>query len=195
MPHIIESYFNSVTQRNLLSVIYRCQKLRCGICVCNRINRFVFRFSASSCLPVSPFRFKFLNMCAVTKHNITKIRRCKCGDDLPGKSFFHQKRNISGMINMCMCQKNVIYISRCNRKFLILVNPPSRQYCPNAYMCLHLASVRSCVFHCHRLATASIGIVVHSYHLAPFSVASTSSCLALMSMPLCICCLLLSIGS
>ena len=31
--------------------------------------------------------------------------------------------------------------------------------------------------------------------LPPFSVANTSSCLALMSMPLCICCLLLSIGS
>jgi hypothetical protein len=31
---------------------------------------------------------------------------------------------------------------------------------------LHLASIRSCVFHCHRLATASIGIVVHNYHLA-----------------------------
>ena len=25
------------------------------------------------------------------------------------------------MIDMCMCQKNVIYLSRCNRKFLILI--------------------------------------------------------------------------
>ena len=90
MPYIIKSDFYSVTQCNLLTVIHRCQKLGRRICICNRINRFVFRFPASSCLPVSPFRLKFLNMGTVTQHDIAQICRCKCCNDLSGKSLFNQ---------------------------------------------------------------------------------------------------------
>ena len=60
---------------------------------------------------------------------------------------------------------------------------------------LYLAAIRSGIFHSQRFSTGRVLILIHSHHLPLFSVASTASPLQRISIPLCICCFVLSIGS
>ena len=76
------------------------------------IQWLIQRFAASLCLPVSPLCLKFLDMCTVPEHDLTKRNCSSSCMDLAGKSSSIKQRQKTGMVNMCMGQQDIVNISR-----------------------------------------------------------------------------------
>ena len=76
-------------------------------------------FPRALCFAVFPFCFAFLNMCGITQHDIAKLFGCLSSVDriiIPGSN---QCRDLSGMVNMRMCQKDRINLFRLDRDLAV----------------------------------------------------------------------------
>ena len=80
-----------------------------------------FRFALTASFTVTPFCLEHLNMGTVSKHNVTKVAGGLRCINRSLKSFCVDSGKISGMIHMCMGQKNKIQVASLYRNILILV--------------------------------------------------------------------------
>ena len=71
-------------------------------------------------LTVLPLRILHLDMCTVTQHNATQIRRSIRGIDLSSEASGIQKRQKTRMIHMGMGQQHIIHLRLAHRKLCIL---------------------------------------------------------------------------
>ena len=79
------------------------------ICILHGIQRLHHRIIRRTfCLTILPFRFGTLDMCTVTQHNATQIRRSIRGIDLSSEASGIQKRQKTRMIHMSMSQEYII---------------------------------------------------------------------------------------
>ena len=85
------------------------------------VSRNKFRFSLTTSFTVSPFCLEHLNVGTVSKHNVTKVAGSLCCINRSLKSFCVDSWKISGVIHMCMGQKNKIQVTSLYRNILILV--------------------------------------------------------------------------
>ena len=80
-----------------------------------------FRFSLTTSFTVSPFCLEHLNVGTVSKHNVAKVAGGLCCINRALKTFCVDSGKISGVIHMCMGQKNKIQVTSLYRNILILV--------------------------------------------------------------------------
>ena len=85
------------------------------------VSRNKFRFSLTTSFTVSPFCLEHLNVGTVSKHNVTKVAGSLCCINRALKTFCINSGKISGVIHMCMGQKNKIQVTSLYRNILILV--------------------------------------------------------------------------
>ena len=51
-------------------------------------------------------------MRTVTQHDLTERSRCRSSVDFPGKAACIEQRQQAGVVNVCVCQKNIVNFSR-----------------------------------------------------------------------------------
>ena len=84
------------------------------------IDRLGSRGAAALGLSVFPFRFRLLDVCAVTQHDLTQGAGGCAGIDRSAVSFFIQQRQHPGMVDMCMGKQHEIQFRIRNRQRLVL---------------------------------------------------------------------------
>ena len=89
------------------------------LCIIHIIQRRHFRFTGTSRLTISPLCFKFLNMCRIFEHNPTELTSGLRGKHLPPEPMVIQKRQKTGMVDMCVRHKHIIDHCRIHRNLLI----------------------------------------------------------------------------
>ena len=121
MPGINKPYRNSFCRSNhfIIRTVYKIFDNAHGIF--HRVRRHEFRFALSSAFTVSPLCLEHLDMCTVTKHDITEMAGCICGINRSLETFCINCRQISGVIHMRMGQKHEVQFSRCHGNFCILI--------------------------------------------------------------------------
>ena len=85
------------------------------------VSRNKFRLALAASFTVSPFCLEHLNVGTVSKHNVTKVAGSLCCINRALKTFCINSGKISGVIHMCMGQKNKIQVTSLYRNILILV--------------------------------------------------------------------------
>ena len=119
MTRIHKSYAYSICHINFFVVIAADQTADRTNCIIDIIQRNYFCSSGSLSFSVFPLCFEHLNVRTVPQHNIAQIRCRFCCKNLSAESSLVQKWKLSGMIDMCMCQKHHINITGSNRNLLI----------------------------------------------------------------------------
>ena len=121
MSGIYETYADSLGRFNGFFVRTRNEVLNDTHGIFHGVCRNKFRFSLTTSFTVSPFCLEHLNVGTVSKHNVTKVAGSLCCINRSLKSFCVDSGKISGMIHMCMSQKNKIQVASLYRNILILV--------------------------------------------------------------------------
>ena len=121
MSGIYETYADSLGRFNGFFVRTRNEVLNDTHGIFHGVCRNKFRFSLTTSFTVSPFCLEHLNVGTVSKHNVTKVAGSLCCINRSLKSFCVDSGKISGVIHMCMGQKNKIQVTSLYRNILILV--------------------------------------------------------------------------
>ena len=121
MSGIYETYADSLGRFNGFFVRTRNEVLNDTHGIFHGVCRNKFRFSLTTSFTVSPFCLEHLNVGTVSKHNVTKVAGSLCCINRSLKSFCVNSGKISGVIHMCMGQKNKIQVTSLYRNILILV--------------------------------------------------------------------------
>ena len=121
MSGIYETYADSLGRFNGFFVRTRNKILDNAHGIFHSVSRHKFRFSLTTSFTVSPFCLEHLNVGTVSKHNVTKVAGSLCCINRSLKSFCVDSGKISGVIHMCMGQKNKIQVTSLYRNILILV--------------------------------------------------------------------------
>ena len=121
MSGIYETYADSLGRFNGFFVRTRNEVLNDTHGIFHGVCRNKFRFSLTTSFTVSPFCLEHLNVGTVSKHNVTKVAGSLCCINRSLKSFCVDSWKISGVIHMCMGQKNKIQVTSLYRNILILV--------------------------------------------------------------------------
>ena len=85
------------------------------------VSRNKFRLALAASFTVTPLCLEHLNVGTVSKHNVTKVAGSLCCINRALKTFCINSGKISGVIHMCMGQKNKIQVTSLYRNILILV--------------------------------------------------------------------------
>ena len=85
------------------------------------VSRNKFRLTLAASLTVTPLCLEHLNVGTVSKHNVAKVAGGLCCINRALKTFCINSGKISGVIHMCMGQKNKIQVASLYRNILILV--------------------------------------------------------------------------
>ena len=85
------------------------------------VSRHKFRLALAASFTVTPLCLEHLNVGTVSKHNIAKVTGGLCCINRALKTFCINSGKISGVIHMCMGQKNKIQVTSLYRNILILV--------------------------------------------------------------------------
>ena len=121
MSGIYETYADSLGRFNGFFVRTRNEVLNDTHGIFHGVCRNKFRFSLTTSFTVSPFCLEHLNVGTVSKHNIAKVAGGLCCINRALKTFCINSGKISGVIHMCMSQKNKIQVTSLYRNILILV--------------------------------------------------------------------------
>ena len=73
MPRVGKAHLNSVKERELFIIPMRHELLENAFRVLHRVERHIRFFTAALAFAVAPFRFKLLNVCAVSQHDVAQI--------------------------------------------------------------------------------------------------------------------------
>ena len=122
MSGIYKTHLNPVCQfQNLL--IRAAHQMRDGSLRIVHIIQRLYRFLAGSLsFPVSPFCFKHLDMCTVTKHDLAQIHGGIGRINISPEPLCIQNRKFSGVIDMCMCQQYKIkFRSRHRNRYILKI--------------------------------------------------------------------------
>ena len=101
------------------------QQPQCTCRVLGRIDRVYRRATGAHRLSVQPLRIGHLNRSRVHQHDPAEIFRCLCRIDLATESVLIQLGQHARVIDMRVCQKNCIDLSRQNRKRHVFKNVDS----------------------------------------------------------------------
>ena len=121
MSGIYETYADSLGRFNGFFVRTRNKILDNAHGIFHSVSRHKFRFSLTTSFTVTPLCLEHLNVGTVSKHNVTKVAGSLCCINRSLKSFCVDSWKISGVIHMCMGQKNKIQVTSLYRNILILV--------------------------------------------------------------------------
>ena len=121
MSGIYETYADSLGRFNGFFVRTRNEVLNDTHGIFHGVCRNKFRFSLTTSFTVSPFCLEHLNVGTVSKHNVAKVAGGLCCINRALKTFCINSGKISGVIHMCMGQKNKIQVTSLYRNILILV--------------------------------------------------------------------------
>ena len=121
MSGIYETYADSLGRFNGFFVRTRNKILDNAHGIFHSVSRHKFRFSLTTSFTVSPFCLEHLNVGTVSKHNVAKVAGGLCCINRALKTFCVDSGKISGVIHMCMGQKNKIQVTSLYRNILILV--------------------------------------------------------------------------
>ncbi len=91
-------------------------------CIIQIIDRNDLRLSGAAPLTVLLLRLALLNVRAVTQHDIRQILRRVRADDLPVEAEFVRVRDHSCVVNVCVCQQDVVDVRIFHRKRCVLVD-------------------------------------------------------------------------
>ena len=121
MSGIYETYADSLSRFNGFFVRTRNEVLNDTHGIFHGVCRNKFRFSLTTSFTVTPLCLEHLNVGTVSKHNVTKVAGSLCCINRALKTFCINSGKISGVIHMCMGQKNKIQVTSLYRNILILV--------------------------------------------------------------------------
>ena len=121
MSGIYETYADSLGRFDGFFIRTRNKILDNAHGIFHSVSRHKFRFSLTTSFTVSPFCLEHLNVGTVSKHNVTKVAGSLCCINRALKTFCINSGKISGVIHMCMSQKNKIQVTSLYRNILILV--------------------------------------------------------------------------
>ena len=121
MAHIRKTDLNAVADRDPLSVLAWHKQLYGIQGILHHIHRLILRLSCSSALAVAPLCLKFLDVRAVTQHNVAEIRCRECGKDLSLKSILRKPWQHSRVVNVRMGKEHIVNILLRDRQPRILI--------------------------------------------------------------------------
>ena len=121
MSGIYETYADSLGRFDGFFIRTRNKILDNAHGIFHGVSRNKFRFSLTTSFTVSPFCLEHLNVGTVSKHNVAKVAGGLCCINRALKTFCVDSGKISGVIHMCMGQKNKIQVTSLYRNILILV--------------------------------------------------------------------------
>ena len=111
MACINKAHIHSGKQGEFFLIPVRYKQFQCSQCLIHCVQRHIGIAAVSHGFPVSPFCFKFLNVRAVAQHDFTE-RGCRfCCVNFSGKSAGKQQRKQPGVVNVGMCEKNVVNLT------------------------------------------------------------------------------------
>ena len=112
MPRINETHLHTLTECEFLFIPVRTQQLNSSKRVVHGIQRHIWLLALAQRLAGAPLCFKFLDVRTVTQHDAAQRSSSLGGVDLAGKTARAQQRQQTGMVDMGMCQQNVIHGAR-----------------------------------------------------------------------------------
>ena len=121
MSGIYETYADSLSRFNGFFVRTRNEVLNDTHGIFHGVSRNKFRLTLAASFTVTPLCLEHLNVGTVSKHNVTKVAGGLCCINRALKTFCINSGKISGVIHMCMGQKNKIQVAPLYRNILILV--------------------------------------------------------------------------
>ena len=121
MSGIYETYADSLSRFNGFFVRTRNEVLNDTHGIFHGVSRNKFRLTLAASFTVTPLCLEHLNVGTVSKHNVAKVAGGLCCINRALKTFCINSGKISGVIHMCMGQKNKIQVAPLYRNILILV--------------------------------------------------------------------------
>ena len=121
MSGIYETYADSLGRFNGFFVRTRNEVLNDTHGIFHGVSRNKFRLTLAASFTVTPLCLEHLNVGTVSKHNVAKVAGGLCCINRALKTFCINSGKISGVIHMCMGQKNKIQVTSLYRNILILV--------------------------------------------------------------------------
>ena len=121
MSGIYETYADSLSRFNGFFVRTRNEVLNDTHGIFHGVSRNKFRLTLAASFTVTPLCLEHLNVGTVSKHNVAKVAGGLCCINRALKTFCINSGKISGVIHMCMGQKNKIQVTSLYRNILILV--------------------------------------------------------------------------
>ena len=118
---IYETYADSLSRFNGFFVRTRNEVLNDTHGIFHGVSRNKFRLTLAASFTVTPLCLEHLNVGTVSKHNVAKVAGGLCCINRALKTFCINSGKISGVIHMCMGQKNKIQVTSLYRNILILV--------------------------------------------------------------------------
>ena len=118
---IYETYADSLSRFNGFFVRTRNEVLNDTHGIFHGVSRNKFRLTLAASFTVTPLCLEHLNVGTVSKHNVAKVAGGLCCINRALKTFCINSGKISGVIHMCMGQKNKIQVAPLYRNILILV--------------------------------------------------------------------------
>ena len=121
MSGIYETYADSLGRFDGFFIRTRNKILDNAHGIFHGVSRNKFRFSLAASFTVTPLCLEHLNVGTVSKHNVAKVAGGLCCINRALKTFCVDSGKISGVIHMCMGQKNKIQVTSLYRNILILI--------------------------------------------------------------------------
>ena len=122
MSRVIKDGRYAVARLNRLFVIRHPKPRHKLMHIVKGIHRRVSLLTGALCPTVLPSRFRFLNMRRIGKHNGAQVVRSRRCIYVPAKAVFNQQRKLSGMIDMCMCEKYKVNGGGRHGKLTVFIN-------------------------------------------------------------------------
>ena len=102
-----------------LVIAHRAQMRDGGLGVVERVDRLIRRSAGAAAFAVAPLGLALLNVRAVTQHDAAEIARLACGVNGAVEPVFEKQRQIAGVVDVRMGQKDKVDLPRRHRQLLV----------------------------------------------------------------------------
>ena len=119
MAHVAEADGKMLADLHQLVIAHRAQMGNGGLSIVERIDRLILRPAGAAAFAVAPLGLALLNMRAVAQHDAAEIACLVRGINGAVEPVFEKQRQIAGMVNVRMGQKDKVDIPRRHRQLLV----------------------------------------------------------------------------
>ena len=119
VAHIAEADGEVLADLHQLVIAHRAQMRDGGLGVVERVDRLIRRSAGAAAFAVAPLGLALLNVRAVTQHDAAEIARLACGVNGAVEPVFEKQRQIAGVVDVRMGQKDKVDLPRRHRQLLV----------------------------------------------------------------------------
>ena len=119
VAHIAEADGEVLADLHQLVIAHRAQMRDGGLGVVERVDRLIRRSAGAAAFAVAPLGLALLNVRAVAQHDAAEIARLACGVNGAVKPVFEKQRQIAGVVDVRMGQKDKVDLPRRHRQLLV----------------------------------------------------------------------------